>query len=256
MNRELSSKTHRIFYPVPRKLTESVAITDQGIIHYIKDVLRLKPEDILALFDGGGREYLCRIEKIEKRCVDVRILEKKTAPVSSRPFVAVACAIPKNTKIEDIIDKLTQLGVDRIIPMLTDRVIVRFNEQKKAHKFERWQKIAVAASRQSGRMVLPIIDPIRTFDEVIAESSGFLQRFIPTLEGDRKNISEIKAHSSESILFLIGPEGDFSSAEIILARKQGFIPVSLGELVLRVDTAAIAVAGFIRFLCMDSAPSV
>ncbi|MDD5669952.1 MAG: RsmE family RNA methyltransferase [Candidatus Omnitrophica bacterium] len=256
MNRELSSKTHRIFYPVSKKLTESVSIADPGIIHYIKDVLRLKPEDILALFDGGGHEYLCLIEKIEKSCVDVRILEKKSAPASLRPFVAVACAIPKNTKIEDIIDKLTQLGVGRIIPMITDRVIVKLNEQKKAHKFVRWQKIAVAASRQSGRMVLPVIDPARTFDEVIAESSVFSQRFIPTLEGERKNVSEIKVSPSESALFLIGPEGDFSPSEIISARKSGFIPVSLGGLVLRVDTAAIAVAGFMRFSCMDSVSTV
>jgi 16S rRNA (uracil1498-N3)-methyltransferase len=149
--------------------------------------------------------------------------------------------------MDDIIDKLTQLGVDRIIPLETERVIVKWDKNQRVRHLERFQKIALNASQQSQRKALPVIEPIKDIKEVISTAAGYDLKLIPHLMGERKTLKEIFIKNRpKNILVLIGPEGDFSSAEVALAKRAGFIPVSLGDLVLRVETAAVAIASFIR----------
>jgi len=160
--------------------------------------------------------------------------------------ITIACAIPKKSKMEDIIDKLTQLGVDRIIPIKTAHTVVKLDSYKEAMRHKRWEKVAQSASEQSQRNDLALIDQIRDIKEVILNSKEFDLKLIPTLIGKRKSLREISLNSKyKNILVLIGPEGDFTEAEVQLAIKAGFIPVTLGDLVLRVETAAVAVASYI-----------
>jgi 16S rRNA (uracil1498-N3)-methyltransferase len=163
--------------------------------------------------------------------------------------INIACAIPKKSKFDDIVDKLTQLGVDRIIPLKTERAVVKLSIQKGEARLQRWVKIALSAAQQSQRSILPQISPLTDFRELIKKSTGFNLKLIPTLEGERKTLKEALSPVlplPANILILIGPEGDFSPKEIDLALKHNFIPVSLGSTVLRVETAAIAVASFIN----------
>ena len=151
--------------------------------------------------------------------------------------------------MDDIVDKLTQLGVECIIPLETERVIVRLDKQKKIERCERWKKIALSAAKQSQRSSLVVMKPISTLKDVFSAANEFDLKLIPTLEGSRKNLKEIlnqECKKIKKIMVLIGPEGDFTLPEIDLAKKAGFLPVSLGTRVLRVDTAAIAVVSFIK----------
>lgn len=238
---------HRFFCPIANIAKDKIVIDNKEQIHHLKDVLRLKVKAHLMIFDDRGNEYNCIIEKITN---EVTLgIKHKSLPSSKKEGIkiTVACAIPKKSKIDDIIDKLTQLGVDRIIPLETERVVVKLNKNKKEMRLLRWQKIALSASQQSQRNNSPLIEPIKNIKEVLIQSENYDLKLIPTLSGRRKPLKEVLLNSNpRNILVLVGPEGDFTDGEVDLAKKSGCIPVSLGDLVLRVDTAAIAVVSFIR----------
>jgi len=226
---------------------EKIIINDKELIHYLKDVLRLKISDALTVFDEKGTEYKARIEQIAPKNLSLHILNRNAHEQVLGIRLTIACAIPKKSKFDDIVDKLTQLGADRIIPLITERVIVKIDRQKAAGRRERWEKIATQASQQSQRNTVPVIDPIKDFNKAVVEAEDHDLKLIPTLEGERKSLKEVLAKSNpKSIFVLIGPEGDFSPQEVSLAIKSGFIPITLGELVLRVETAAVTLASLIK----------
>lgn len=228
--------------------SDKIIITALEQVHYLKDVLRLKVKEGIVIFDEQGNEYAAVVEQISGEAAVFKIKEKHH-PVSGTSIkLTVACAIPKKSQMDDIIDKLTQLGVDRIIPLETERVVVRLDKNKKVLKLKRWEKIALSAAQQSQRNNLPVIEPVQNIKEVLAQGSAYDLKLIPTLSGKRKALAEIlRGAKPKNILVLIGPEGDFTPSEVELAKKVGCLPVSLGKLVLRVETAALAVASFIIF---------
>jgi len=228
---------------------DTINITDKKEIHHAIDVLRLKVQDKVTVFDEEGNEYGCLIKSISKELI-LNIYAKYSAANKTRSVsISVACAIPKKSRMDDIVDKLTQLGVDRIIPLLTERVVIKLDKNKESLRLKRWEKIGLSAAQQSQRNNLPVVGPIRQIKElIISEHKRFDLKIIPTLEADAISpLADIcKAFLPKSILVLIGPEGDFTPQEVALAKRSGFIPVTLGEQVLRVDTAAVTVAGFLR----------
>lgn len=237
------------FYCKPQDIKEGrIYITDKQEAHHIKDVLRMKINDKIVVFSGTGAEYEGLISELKPEHICIKIQRIKPALSKNAMLdVTIACAIPKKAKMDDIIDKLIQLGVNRIIPLLTEHTVVRWNGEQRQKHHQRWQKIALSACKQSQRSDLPVIEPVKEIKEVLLEARDFDLKLIPTLAGERKALHEaLKCGRYQRILFFIGPEGDFSLNEINLARQAGFIPVSLGQSVLRVDTAAIAVASFIR----------
>jgi 16S rRNA (uracil1498-N3)-methyltransferase len=237
-------------YSASKNISEGkIIINDIEQIHYLKDVLRLKISCTITVFDEKGNEYKATIEQISSKNLSLKILNRLAHEQAMGIRLAIACAIPKKSKFDDIVDKLTQLGVDRIIPLITERVIVKIDRQKAAGRKQRWEKIALAASQQSQRNTVPVIDSVKDFKSALAETKDFDLKLIPTLPGERKSLKEkLEGEKYKNIIVFIGPEGDFTPEEVALAEKAGFIPVSLGESVLRVETAAVAVASFIRFL--------
>lgn len=235
---------------------DKIIIKDKSQAHHIKNVLRLKPGKKAEVFDEKGNEYNCEIREVKDEIfLDIKnkIMADK---INRRIKLTVAVALPKKSKLDDIIDKLVQLGVERVIPLKTERVIVKLDKDKEAERIERWKRIALSAAKQSKRNDLAIIEPVTDFQEVISQSPGFDLRLIPCLEGERKSLKDVFDQFQTGfgipnrvwnlkVLILIGPEGDFSGKEVRLAGEAGFIPVTLGDLVLRVDTAAIALAGFV-----------
>jgi len=225
-----------------------IILNDPAQLHHLRDVLRIKPLEKVGIFDNSGNEYICVLLEAGAGAARLEIKERKAA---SDPGVSltIACAIPKKVKMGDIVDKLTQLGVECIIPLETERVIVRLDKQKKIERLQRWEKIALSAAKQSQRSRLAQIKPISVLKDVLSSGDEFDLKLIPTLEGRRKTLKEVFSQECKKIrkvIVLIGPEGDFSRAEVALAKKSGFLPVSLGRQVLRVDTAAIAAASFIK----------
>jgi len=161
--------------------------------------------------------------------------------------ITLACAIPKKAKIDYIIEKCTELGIDRIIPIITERTIVRFTTEKAENRHKRWQKISQEASKQCGRIKFPLIEQVLNFNKAIEKAGEYDLALIPNLEPKNKSLKDtIHGFSGKSIIAFIGPEGDFTKAEVELAKKNGCIGVSLGELVLKVDTAALGLTAFLR----------
>jgi 16S rRNA (uracil1498-N3)-methyltransferase len=269
-------RVNRFFVEKINATDKFIILDDLAQLHHLRDVLRIRLQEKIAVFDRLGNEYLAAVTEISASCAKLEI--KETRPPNDLDIqITVACAIPKKVKMDDIIDQLTQLGVVCIIPLQTERVIVRLDKQKKLQRFQRWEKIALSAVKQSQRSKIVEIKPVTDFKELIGNTQGFDLKLIPTLEGERKSLRNILSSSlllchlrasgdlkkmdshfhgndvindhevvPKSIIVLIGPEGDFTPQEIALAKAAGFFPVSLGKQVLRVDTAAIAAVSFIK----------
>src|SRR4030042_1145039 len=236
---------HRFFIEKVQGNTADIADAEQ--LHHIRDVLRLKFNDEVVIFDGAGHEYDGVITAIGRKKIELK-LTPLNVPRMQNIKLTIACAIPRGSRMDDIIDYLTQLGVERIIPMRTERVVVKLDDAKAEARLKRWEKIAQSAAQQSQQSRIPIIEAVTRFEDVISNTRDYDLKLIPHLSGVRKPIKDVLAESKpKSIIVLIGPEGDFTPQEVALALTRGFVPVSLGDTVLRVATAAIAVASYIRF---------
>ena len=223
---------------------DTVLLADSGQVHHLKNVLRLHRGDEITVFDDAGRECLCLVDGVGREGVTLAVQARTTAkPRKAR--LTIACAVPKRG-MDEVIDKLTQIGVDSVVPMRTQRVVARLDDDSSHLRVERWRRLARAAAEQSHRSDVPDIGLVTDFSEVIARASAFDLRLIPTLTGDRVSLSAaIRDVRPASILVLVGPEGDFSDQEIQQALGAGFVLVDLGQHVLRVDTAAISVAAYL-----------
>ncbi len=242
---------HRLFFNSLSLSGDKIIISDPEKIHHAKNVLRLKAGEKLSACDEKGNAYAVKIAKAGADELVLTVLEKAGIR-QKKLFLAVACALPKNCKFDDIVDKLTQLGADRIIPLKTQRVILKLDSAKEEHRLGRWRKIALSATCQSQRNAPPEIQPIQGWDRFLAESGGYDLKIIPTLSEKSRHLKELLNQKKASrAVIAIGPEGDFSEKEVSSALAAGFIPVSLGDLVLRVDTAAIAAASFLSFFYED-----
>lgn len=235
-------------YCAPENITQDkIVLLDKQQIHHLTKVMRLKKDDAVTIFDGKSKEYDCVIQRITEDKVELAILKIKKVSFGGNLNIALACAIPKNAKMDYIVEKTTELGVDTIIPLLTKRTIVELSYDRAASRIKRWQKIAQEAAKQCGRIRLPKIKPVARFEEAIRCAKGYELAIIPNLAEKTRRISDaISNFKGKSVIAFIGPEGDFTEEEIALAKDSGCVAVSLGELTLRVDTAAISVVSFLR----------
>ncbi len=240
---------HRFFLPDADLHSNIVTLTEQKEIHHLKNVLRLKEGSDVVVFNGQGIEARAVIVKIGEKNVELKLAGRYYEP-SKKVTVTLACAIPKNAKFETIIEKCTELGIDEIIPLITARTIVKLDTERAALKNKRYQTVAINASKQSVRKKIPVVCPIKNFKEAITPLNKDELGLIPCLFGQRKTLAEtLTSHKAQKtkIIFLIGPEGDFTDDEVAFATKNGFVPVTLGSTTLKVDTAAISVAAFLNF---------
>ncbi len=212
--------------------------------HYLKDVLRSRVGDELELFDGSGAVYRSKITSIGKEEVITAIISRQSSAAEPAVKVTLAQALPKGSKMDFIVEKCVELGVSRIVPILTERTI------GKAAKPERWQKIAKEAAEQSGRAVVPAISELTTFEDLIKLKINYDLALIPwELEKEiiLKQVLTTKLPDHPNILLLIGPEGGFTQQEVAMAKKAGFISVSLGKRILRTETAGMAALAAIMY---------
>lgn len=238
---------HKFYCPGKNISVNSIIIDEPAQVHHIKDVLRLKIKEKLEIFDEQKNNYKCSLKEILADKIILEVLAMAAKNIKKKIEIAIACAIPKKSKMDDIVDKLTQVGVNRIIPLETERIIIKLDTNKKALRGKRWEKIALSAACQSKLDELPVIEPVLAFKDVLSKFKDYDLKLIPTLCAERKQLKEIlQKIKPKKILVLIGPEGDFTIQEVELAKRAGFIPISLGNSVLRVETAAVAVASFLK----------
>lgn len=235
------------FYASPECICEGKIILRGREAHHARDVMRLEPGDDITVFDGTGREYSGVIDKIAKEEIVIRIkkiLERKTDACK----LTLVQAIPKLSKMDVIVEKATELGVERIIPVVTERTIVQADVSKACLKTERWRKIAVTASKQCGRATIAEINGIMKFEDSLSFVRGHELAVIPCLCGGAESIkSVLRGSRAKSAIAFIGPEGDFTKEEVSLAVSKGVTPVSLGTEILRSDTAAISVLSVLNY---------
>jgi len=231
----------RFYSPQSDFSLKEIIISNKDELHHLYHVLRLKKGSIIEVFDGKGQEVSGIIVMISSRKVKIAIESRKTVEPKI-PSIILACAIPKKTKFEMIIEKATELGVDEIIPLKTKRTEMSITGERAEKKMKRYQTVAINAAKQSQRASIPMIHPITEFNKALIylKNSDVI---IPSLLGKRKNLMEVfdQMKSSERVSFLVGPEGDFTPKEYALAQEAGCRAVTLGETILKVETAAICV---------------
>ena len=227
-----------------------IEIKDKEELHHLKDVMRLKEGSSVAIFDGTGKEYSGVIKSVDKALAVIGIDSVLDVKKRDKQFnITLYQAIPKNTKIDFIIEKATELGVDRVVPMITERTEAFLKSYNTSKKAERWNKIAMVASKQCGRVTLPVISGITDFKDALKDSSNNADLIIfAALDKDSLALKTVlRNRMQKNISIFIGPEGDFSPDEVSIARKNRCNIVSLGELVLRAETAGIFVLSCLNY---------
>ncbi len=216
-----------------------IDIRDKEELHHIKDVMRLKAGSRVTVFDGLGKEYTGVINNIGSKTAEILIEKTLKVNRESLPEIALYQAIPKKSKIDIIIEKCVELGVTKVVPVITERTIPGLKESKK-NKVERWNRIAMAASKQCGRTVLPEVTGMILFDKALDLAGQHDIVIFCALHNEAIPLKTVlKRGCYGSIGIFVGPEGDFSLSETEEARKKGYPLCSLGGNVLRVETAAI-----------------
>ncbi|MBI3601523.1 MAG: 16S rRNA (uracil(1498)-N(3))-methyltransferase [Candidatus Omnitrophica bacterium] len=243
---------HRFYCANADFLKKYFTITDSDEIHHIKDVLRFKKGAVIQIFNSQNQAADVVIESFSQQGLNVSVLSVRQMSFS-RPKITLACAPPKKDKFEWIIEKCTELGVDEIIPLKTKRGQVVFSTEKMASKLPRFEKVAVNAAKQSKRAAVPIIHPMTDLTGVLKSLDPQGLHLFPSLNGHPQHIKEVvrKASGHQSVTVFIGPEGDFTIDEVHRALDAGCVPVSLGNTVLKVETAAIAAVSFVRLMLGD-----
>jgi 16S rRNA (uracil1498-N3)-methyltransferase len=215
--------------------------------HHARDVLRMRAGEKLVLFNGRGREITAEIVDLGGDEIELRKLhEAETPPLQCR--IVLGQAIPKGKNMDLIVQKAVEIGAAEIAPIISDRTIVQVDSEGVAQKQSKWQQIAIEAAKQCGQNWLPHVHAPRKLAEVffsVADESFDLQ-LIGSLQPGAQHLKKILAvysserqHRPRNVLMLVGPEGDFTPAELALAHRHGCQPITLGPIVLRVETAAI-----------------
>src|SRR5438094_9771596 len=215
--------------------------------HHARDVLRMRVGEKLVLFNGRGHEITAEIVDLGVDEIGLKKLhEAETPPLQCR--IVLGQAIPKGKNMDLIVQKAVEIGAAEIAPIISDRTVVQVNSESAAQKQSKWQQIAVEAAKQCGQNWLPLVHTPKKLAELFSAAAvqSFDLRLIGSLQPDAQHFKKILAdyssehqHRPRSVLMLVGPEGDFTPAELALARRYGCQPITLGPIILRVETAAI-----------------
>jgi 16S rRNA (uracil1498-N3)-methyltransferase len=213
---------------------------DEDESHHAVKVFRLTQDDIIEVTDGKGTLYTCRITKADAKKCQFEITHKLVQP--SKPFfIHIAIAPTKNNdRLEWFVEKAIEIGVDQISFLLCQK------SERKNINLERLQKNAISAMKQSHQSILPILSPLENFNRIVSKEAD--QKFIAYVDHENPDHLKDKALKGKRCLILIGPEGDFSKEELILAEQNGFQKVSLGPNRLRTETAGLAACHILNLI--------
>ena len=235
----------RFFIP-PHLWKPDRMVLDGGEAHHAVDVLRLKVGDRVTVFNGQGGEATAEIVSAGKQELQLKTVHTaKTPPLTCE--ITLGQAIPKGKNMELIIEKATELGASRIVPLLSERTVVSMDSDDALKKKQKWQRVAIEACKQCGQNWLPTVGTPQTPKAFFEAKHQFDLMLIASLQPDAKHIKEVLAESGgtgpKRVLVLVGPEGDFTPAEISLAKSHSCRPVTLGPIILRTETAALYCRG-------------
>ena len=247
---------HRVCVP-PESLQQSTITLPPAVAHYIRHVLRLRVGDEITAFDGTGQECLVRLTSVAATHVQGERLALLTPTTLVPKPLILGQALPKGQKMDLIVEKCSELGLTTLVPLHTERTVVRGSSERLATKMARWQRIAAAAARQCGRRtLLDVQPPMALRDFCVCYGSAPVKLVCweeERQQGLRQSLESLTGQSP--IVLLIGPEGGLTIDEVEMARTEGFNTVSLGLHLLRTETAAIVLTGIVRYSLGDLEPS-
>ena len=242
----------RFFVPKKNLQDKKGRISGQELEH-MRKVLRLRPGDFVTLFDDEGWEHKGVIRAYTDKLAEVEILESAKSQRESPVDVTLAQALGKGEKLDLVVEKATELGVRAIAPFLSSRTVPKLERERMERRQTRWKKIALSATKQSGRTRIPEILDVSDFADLVRKPwpcelkllfwEGESQRSLTQIQEEKASLS--------SLLLVIGPEGGFSPEEVSEAERHGFKAVRLGRRILRTETAAIAALSIVQFLWGD-----
>jgi 16S rRNA (uracil1498-N3)-methyltransferase len=227
----------RIYQAIPLSLQATIELDSQAS-HHLARVMRVQVGDDVTIFNGEGGEYLGTIVRIDKKTVAVQLNEFLSRGAESPLKLTLAQGISRGEKMDYTIQKAVELGVSRIVPLLTERCNVKLDEERRQKRLQHWQSIVVSACEQSGRNTIP---------ELVAPQQ--LTSWLPSVQAEQcfvlaptadKTLKQFSLQKNAHVVLLIGPEGGLSPQEISAAAKHHFSPLVLGPRILRTETAAIA----------------
>lgn len=241
----------RRFFAPPENFSQTEVVLSVDESRHLRDVLRLREGERVAVFDGAGNEFECQIENIGRGEARLQIIEKIAPPAPESSLdLTLAIALLKGEKFDLVVQKATELGVKKIVPLQTRRADVRLHDERDAlKKLERWRRIALEAAKQSGRAFVPMIGTPLAYENFVNSASGTRILFA---ERGGESLHHI-SHGSEieNLTAVVGSEGGWEDAEIATALDKGFKVVTLGGRILRAETAAIIIAALLQHLYGD-----
>jgi 16S rRNA (uracil1498-N3)-methyltransferase len=238
----------------PVKLADEVVVLVDEDHRYLTRVLRLGVGDTVVLFDGKSVEATARIMRVGPRAMELKIESRRPVAAIERPLVTVVQALGKGDKLDYVVQKATELGAARIIPVTTTRAVSRLDTGaiRALSKQARWQKIAREAARQSGRLDVPEVDGVTSLSTALKATPKDALKLM-LWEGARQTSlrDALPDKAPREIVIAVGPEGGFTVEEVEAARQVGFEPVGLGPRILRTETAALVALAILGYALGD-----
>lgn len=238
------------FFVTPSQVEEEKIYIEGSDVNHMKNVLRMRYGEELTVSDGNNLKYRCAVDRYEEGRAVLKILEKAQVDTELLSRIYLFQGLPKQDKMEMIVQKAVELGVYQIIPVSTSRCVVKLDEKKGMKKVERWRQIAVSAAKQAGRGYIPEVVPVITYQEALIRAKELDVILIPYelavgMNETRKVIEAIKP--GQSVAVFIGPEGGFEKREVEMALKSQAKAVTLGRRILRTETAGLAALSVLMF---------
>jgi len=239
-------RTHRVYFPELSVGVNEVVISGQTFIHLTR-VLRVKPGQQLIIFDGRGIEYQATVTTVERKSITVSILSSETVNRESPLSITLVQGISRGERMDWLLQKATELGVSRIMPTYTKRSVVVLDDKRLQSRLLHWQGIITNACEQCGRNTLPELSPPVSLTEILTRQPVKNCYYLDPDGAQRLS----KIGQSDSICFIIGPEGGFDAEEKELMNKRGITPLAMGPRILRTETAGITAIAAVTALWGD-----
>ena len=238
------------FFVDASQVSEETIRIEGTDVNHMKNVLRMRIGEEVTVSDGQGKEYLCQVRDFEEEQVQLKIVETKASDVELPSKIYLFQGLPKQEKMELIVQKCVELGIYAVVPVSMKRCVVKLDDKKATSKLTRWQGIAEAAAKQSKRGIIPQITKVMTFAQALEYSSTAQVRLVPYelaegMDRTREIIEQIQP--GQDIAVFIGPEGGFDEAEIGKAIEAGMQPITLGKRILRTETAGMTVLSILMY---------
>ncbi|WP_308084726.1 16S rRNA (uracil(1498)-N(3))-methyltransferase [Neisseria polysaccharea] len=239
----------RFYLPENLSVGQTVALPDNIVRHL--NVLRVRPNENITLFDGKGKAHAARLSFLEKRRAEAEILHEDTTDNESPLNITLIQSISSGDRMDFTLQKSVELGVTAIQPVISERCIVRLDGERAAKRLARWQEIVISACEQSGRNTVPPVLPIIGYREALDKMPSESTKLIMSINRARK-LGDIRQPSG-AIAFMVGPEGGWTEQEEQQAFDAGFQAVTLGKRILRTETAPLAALAAMQTLWGDFA---